>query len=163
MKKFKAFTMAELLVTIAVLGIVAIIIFPTFFNGYKEKSWNTAANRFAKDLGEALQIMNADEALAGYYSTMDFVKALKGYFNIVKICDSSHLKDCFPEEFIWGEEIVNVNDLKDSSKLNKDGNYDTETVGVQLASGYVALIAYNKITKRYIYPSNISGTICIWL
>ena len=155
MKKFKAFTMAELLVTIAVLGIVAIIIFPTFFNGYKEKSWNTAANRFAKDLGEALQIMNADEALAGYYSTMDFVKALKGYFKIVKICDSSHLKECFSEEFIWGEEIVKVNDLKDSSKLNKDGNYDTETVGVQLASGYVALIAYNKYTTQDAFNNSV--------
>ncbi len=52
MKKNKGFTLIELMVTIAVLAIVASIAAPSFINTLASQNLNTAANEIASALGE---------------------------------------------------------------------------------------------------------------
>jgi len=44
MKKDFAFTLAEVLITLAIIGVVAAMTIPTLVANYQEKSWNTAAS-----------------------------------------------------------------------------------------------------------------------
>ena len=51
-RKF-GFTLAEVLITLAIIGIVAAMTIPTLIANYQERSWNTAATVFDRKLTEA--------------------------------------------------------------------------------------------------------------
>ena len=52
--KKAAFTLAEVLITLAIIGIVAALTIPTLIQNYQERAWNTASQVFQRKLGEAL-------------------------------------------------------------------------------------------------------------
>ncbi len=143
-----AFTLAEVLITLGIIGVVAAMTIPTLVANYQQRSMDTAANVFNRKLGEALKVMNSNSSLAGYNSTEDFVKELGKHIKIVKTCDSEHLTSCFVSEFSTNEDTYKTEELKQAKNLNKDGNYGTETIGVQFADGVTALVAYNKNAKQ---------------
>ncbi len=153
-KRRFAFTLAEVLITLGIIGVVAALTVPTLIQNYQTKSWNTASSVFTRKFGEALRVMNTQHVLTGHSTTKEFVEELSKYMKIVKICDSNELNLCFPAEFSTEENDFKTTDLQDASKLNKDGGYGTETIGVQFADGVTALIAYNKKAKSNPFDSN---------
>ena len=150
-----AFTLAEVLITLAIIGVVAAMTIPTLIANYQQRSWDTAASVFNRRLGEALKVMNSSQTLAGYNTTTEFVNELSKHIKIAKICDSNHLTDCFGVEFYTSEDSYKIDELKVAKDLNKGGNYGTETVGVQFADGVTALMAYNPSTIQDPYSNQI--------
>ena len=53
-KKILGFTLAETLITIGIIGVVAALTIPTLVQNYQEKNWETSANVFEKKLNEAI-------------------------------------------------------------------------------------------------------------
>lgn len=139
----KAFTLAEVLITLGIIGVVAAMTIPTLITNNQQRSMDTAANVFNRKFGEALKIMNAQSSLAGFTTTRDFVDELSKHIKIVKICDSNELTNCFVSEINTSEDPIDTSQLKTASNLNSSKNYGTETIGVQFADGVTALIAYN--------------------
>ncbi len=153
-----AFTLAEVLITLAIIGVVAAITIPSLVKNYNEKAWATAQDVFTKRLEVATRQMNTEEKLAGYNSTMDFVNELKKKIKITNVCDSNNLSKCFERTILTadGQEVDAVN-LKTSAKLAKE-DWGTETVGVQFANGINALIAYNPQTDQQPFNNQFSAT-----
>ena len=151
----QAFTLAEVLITLAIIGVVAAMTIPTLVANYQQKSWDTAASTFNRRLGEALRVMNSSQTLAGYNTTAEFVNELSKHIKITRTCDSNHLADCFGSEFSTSEDIYKAEELKEAKHLNKGSNYGTETIGVQFADGVTALIAYNPNTVQDPYSNQI--------
>ena len=87
MKKI-GFTLAEVLITLAIIGIVAALTIPTLVQNYQERAWNTASQVFQRKLGEALRVMNVQGTLAGYTTTEAFVNELSKHIKITRICDN---------------------------------------------------------------------------
>ena len=58
----KAFTLAEVLITLAIIGVVAAMTIPTLIANYQEKSWATASQVFERKLTEAMKVMNEIQA-----------------------------------------------------------------------------------------------------
>ncbi len=158
MKKIKAFTLAEVLITLAIIGVVAAITIPSLVKNYNEKAWATAKDVFEKRLEVAAKQLNTEEKLAGYNSTMDFVNELKKKIKITNVCDSNNLSKCFERTILTadGQEVDAAN-LKTSAKLAKE-DWGTETVGVQFANGINALIAYNPQTDQQPFNNQFSAT-----
>lgn len=100
--KCKAFTLAELLITLGIIGIVAVLIIATFIKNYQEKAWKTSAEVFDKKLTEAINLMNTNDELAGYTTTENFVDKLSKYTKIIKTCNESNLDNCW----IKGESTI---------------------------------------------------------
>ena len=153
-----AFTLAEVLITLAIIGVVAAITIPSLVKNYNEKAWATAKDVFEKRLEVATRQMNTEEKLAGYSSTMDFVNELKKKIKIINVCDSNNLSKCFESKILTadGEEVDAAN-LKTSALLAKE-DWGTETVGVQFANGINALIAYNPNTEQDPFNNQFSAT-----
>ena len=143
MRGKNAFTLAEVLITLAIIGVVAAMTIPTLVAEYNQKSWDTAATVFNRRLGEALAMMNTTSSLAGYSTTADFVEELGKHIKITKTCTSDKLTDCFTSTITTTGDPVETKDLKASKNLYSTENYGTETIGVQFADGVSALIAYN--------------------
>ncbi len=153
-----AFTLAEVLITLAVIGIVAALTLPNLIQNHNEKAWETAKSVFEKRLEVATRQMNTEEKLAGYSNTMDFVNELKQYIKITRVCDNSNLTRCFNKTFMTEDGLeINTANLQNGSQLTKDG-WGTETVGVQFANGINALIAYNPNATQDPYNNQFSAT-----
>ena len=158
MKRLKAFTLAEVLITLAVIGVVAALTIPGLIKNYNEKAWSTAKSVFEKRLEVATRQMNTEEKLAGYSNTMDFVNELKKYIKITKVCDNSELTKCFEKHVIWNEEDkpIDISTVTESSGFGLD--WHTETVGVQFANGINAIIVYNPKTTQEPFNNQFSAT-----
>ena len=154
----RAFTLAEVLITLAIIGVVAVLTVPSLVKNYNEKAWGTAKDVFEKRLEVAAKQLNTEEKLAGYNSTMDFVNELKKKIKIINVCDSNNLSKCFESSILTadGQEIDAAN-LKTSAQLAKE-DWGTETVGVQFANGINAIIAYNPKSDQQPFNNQFSAT-----
>jgi len=113
------FTLAEVLITLGIIGVVAAMTIPTLVADYQERSYNTAATTFERKLGEALKVMNTQQTLAGHTTTESFVDELKKHIKVTKTCANDKLMDCFESEVFWGSgdatpEAVDMNTIKTS-------------------------------------------------
>lgn len=143
----KAFTLAEVLITLGIIGVVSAMTIPTLVANYNTKSWSTAAKVFERKLDEALRTMNSQSSLSGHESTKSFVDELSQHFKINKICTNNELENCFASTVYWGtnSEEVDLSEAKTSSDFGLN-NWGSELIGVQFANGVTALIAYNRST-----------------
>lgn len=91
----RAFTLAEVLITLGIIGVVAVLTITSFVKNYQEKAWKTSAEVFDKKLTAAIDLMNTNDELAGYSTTEDFVKAFSKYAKIIKTCDESNIDGCW--------------------------------------------------------------------
>jgi len=160
--KRAAFTLAEVLITLAIIGVVATMTIPTLIANYQERSWNTSATVFDRKLTEALKIMNSQSSLAGHKTTENFVKELSKHLKIVRTCDNSNLTDCFVDSMTMRENTITVdlNNISTSADLGQS-EWDTNIVGIQLANGTNALVAYNPNCKQDPYSNQITGSDCL--
>ena len=154
-----AFTLAEVLITLAIIGVVAVLTVPALIQNYNAKAWETAQKVFTNRLEVATRQMNTEEKLAGYSNTMDFVNELKKYIKITRVCDNSNITKCFNKEVIWneGEDPIDMSTIRNAASLGQD-DWDTDTVAVQFANGVNAIIAYNPNTTQEPFNNQFSAT-----
>ena len=139
------FTLAETLVAMAIIGIIAAMVLPGVIENYQTKSWAIGKDVFVKQLDMAMKAMNIDKTLSGYETTEDFLEELKKNMKITNICSDSKITNCFPKEVIWSEGEDAVEITSSAVKYSNTDDEDwAETLGVQFANGMEALISYNK-------------------
>ena len=148
-----AFTLAEVLITLAIIGIVAALTIPTLVQNYQTRAWGTASQVFQRKLGEALRVMNVQGTLAGYTTTEAFVDELSKHIKITRICENDDITTCFADKVTWDGEEVEMSKIKTSKNFGKD-DWDTNTVAVQFANGVNGVIAYNPSCTQDPYNNN---------
>ena len=165
--KKSAFTLAEVLITLAIIGIVAALTIPTLIQNYQERAWNTASQVFQRKLGEALRVMNVQGTLAGYTTTEAFVDELSKHIKITRICDNDDITTCFSDTVTWGDEEVDMSKVKKAKNFGHE-DWDTNTVAVQFANGVNGVIAYNPACTQNQFSNDVItvgetgiGTTCL--
>ena len=157
-----AFTLAEVLITLAIIGIVAALTIPTLVQNFQTRAWDTASEVFQRKLEESLKVMNVQGTLAGYTTTEAFVDELSKHIKITRICDNDDITTCFADKVTWGteNEEVAMADVKRASHFGQD-SWGTNTVGVQFANGVNAVLAYNPECVQNQFSNQITGTSCL--
>ena len=138
--KRNGFTLAEFLITLTIIGVVAALTLPTLIKNYTERSYKSASTNFETKLGEAIRVMNAQNLLIGYNSTEDFVEELSKHIKITKVCENPSA--CFNDEFKSADKTTIATENIDTRFLGHT-DWGTNVVGVQFANGVNALLAYN--------------------
>ncbi len=98
----KAFTMAEILLSLTIIGVVAAITLPSLTGNVNERVWNTQKKALYARFSQALALM---PGLSGYgtYNSASAVDTaaetfltdgLSKVIKINNICDATHLADC---------------------------------------------------------------------
>ena len=166
-RKKAAFTLAEVLITLAIIGIVAALTIPTLIQNYQERAWNTASQVFQRKLGEALRVMNVQGTLAGYTTTEAFVDELSKHIKITRICENDDITTCFADTVTWGDEEVDMSKVKKAKNFGQN-DWDTNTVAVQFANGVNGVIAYNPDCRQNQFSNDVItvgetgiGTTCL--
>ena len=168
-----AFTLAEVLIVITIIGIVAAIVLPTLFDVGNEKIWQNQSDVFGSKMFTALKMMNQRGDLAMLDSTEEFVSNLGKYIRIVKTCPSETAYECFDNKMIVksGEKPKSVQEMgiTTAENLGHDDWTDSNVMGVQFANGISALLAYNTLdclpkavnAAENIWDSDIFGCIAM--
>ncbi len=92
-RRYVAFTLAEVLVTLGVLGVVAAMTMPTLMSSHQKKVYAVQMNKVYNELQQAfLKFRNDKNAVtlteAGLASQADVNQFLKDYFKTVTVCDN---------------------------------------------------------------------------
>ena len=142
-KNKRGFTLAEVLVTLAILGVIAALALPRLMDDVSSKSWDASRDEFIAKLEAATSQMNVNEVLPGtvnYTSNAQFVTEFQKYLKIPRVCTGS-LDDCFVSTFKKADGTeVSLSSLSDGKDLD-DSNNSYDLVGVQLLSGVNAIVA----------------------
>ena len=148
MREFKkAFTLAEILITLAVIGIVAALTLPGLIQNHNEKAWSTAKDLWEKKLTETVRRMNLDGVMTGHDTTEDFMNTFKNYMKVIKTCDNNDINKCYSPKIVQtgsdSEPIeVETSDLKTAENLG-NSEWGTNTMSFVIADGTTVIMAYN--------------------
>ena len=115
-----AFTMAEVLITLGIIGIVAAMTLPSLIGKYQEKQWKVAYKKAYSSMSQAfmrmqandefqdmsnLVITNPDIGLEGTAAVGENFKIMSKYFNTLKTCFDNNADRCW--ECVEGESGLN--------------------------------------------------------
>ncbi len=162
-KKFKllnAFTLAEVLITLAIIGVVAAVTMPTLLTNIQERVRKEQVRTVKYKLTKATEKMNSLGKIGAYPTTMDFVNELKKHMSIAKICDNGELNKCWSAPEInafsgsWNTVTTatyTVKNLKKGPDLKAlaIGTRDTETVGIITGDGVPMLLVYSPVCTGF--------------
>ena len=97
-----AFTLAEVLITLGIIGVVAAMTLPTLVGNYKNKELSTRAKKTYSLISQALQKYQSDNGtvgdITGLFDTSknsaDVTTAFSKYFKATRVCTSKTQKGC---------------------------------------------------------------------
>ena len=147
LKAKTAFTLAEVLITLGIIGIVAAMTLPAFISNVQGRIQAKRVENINQKLSKVTDKMAVQSGLIGYPDTMSFVQEMKKHMSIAKVCDNSHLAEC------WGTTEVDVGKDKPweiaktkTAKTLKIGEPDNwaDTVGIVTADGTPMILSYDK-------------------
>ena len=146
--KAAAFTLAEVLITLAVIGIVAALTLPGLIQNHNEKAWSTAKDLWEKKLTETVRRMNIDGVMTGHDSTEDFMNTFKNYMKVIKTCDNTDINKCYsPKVVTTGKDDapldIETETLTSASSMGlKEWQTNTNTMSFVVADGTTVIMAY---------------------
>ena len=170
MTKNAAFTMAEILLSLTIIGVVAAITLPSLTGNINERTWNTQRKALYARFSQAVALM---PALNGYGTLIEgdsstsaidtaaetfITSGLSKVLKINNICDSEHLEDCgIPNKItpIDGGKalgsIVSLENISTLAALNtlfasvsgSISKIDTAAAAFETANGESILVYYN--------------------
>ncbi len=138
----KAFTLAEVLITLGIIGVVAAMTLPALINKTHGAQYKTALQKSYSVLTQALQSLNADQGFVAKrdtYADRTFANYYKKYFKILKDCS---LGDCIAGATDESGTFI-INTYKTFSKNRKVSSKFFDDGQFILADGMVLLIEDN--------------------
>ena len=149
----KGFTLAEVLITLAIIGIVAALTIPIVVHDYQNKQLETRKKKFESNIVNTAGVMYAQGELDGT-TTENFLSRFIKYQNVLKTCDSNHLADCFPEKIKIGDDEISVNNLKTPASLGLSYSNDNN-VGIVLPDGASIILSYDPNCSKTTFSTGV--------
>ena len=163
--RLTAFTMAEILLSLTIIGVVAAITLPSLTGNINERTWNTQRKALYARISQAIALMPALNGYGTLDDTTDtaaetFVTAgLSKVLKINNICDNEHFKDCG-----LVSSYINITGSKNSwpytlKELNsqftsaRGFSLDIKAAAFETANGESIAVYYNPKCISYIVES----------
>ena len=157
MKKFAvpAFTLAEVLITLAVIGVVAAMTLPTLIAKINEKADSNQKAVIEAKLIQGLNMLDLHGGMNDTYSsTAEFVEELGKYMKITAVCDGSTkaFTECLPYSELnyiqnGEQKSIELSKINSASSLNlpTGGEKDfMNPVAIVLGDGTPIILSYDK-------------------
>jgi prepilin-type N-terminal cleavage/methylation domain-containing protein len=147
----RAFTLAEVLITLGIIGVVAALVMPSLIANYKDKVYDTARKKAWSTIGQAVRVITVNGGISGATDAQDFVENhLREQIKILKTCDNANLRSCGIE--------TNTNAIKTlagtsttmpkqfhslASGVDTEATPNTNSYGFVMSNGYSVNLFYN--------------------
>ena len=143
------FTLAEVLITLGIIGVVAALTLPTLNQAVNKKVRAEQIRTVKYKFTKATDKMNSLGLIGPYNSTAAFVAELQKHLKIAKVCPSSKLRECWPYDKITlldGKEYE-VTKIQTGSqfqmKKSDTADYSSPNVGIITGDGTPMILSYN--------------------
>ena len=144
-----AFTLAEVLITLGIIGVVAALTMPALITNIQDRIQAKRIENINQKLSKVTDKMAVQSGLTGYDTTMAFVQEMSKHMKIAKICDNEHLAECWPTDEVtlndegktW--EIAKTKNAK-TLKISTNAEDWADTVGIVTGDGTGMILSYNK-------------------
>ncbi len=144
-----AFTLAEVLITLGIIGVVAALTMPALITNIQDRIQQKRIENINQKLSKVTDKMAVQSGLTGYGTTMAFVQEMSKHMKIAKICDNEHLAECWPTQEVtlndegktW--EIAKTKTAK-TLKISTNAEDWADTVGIVTGDGTGMILSYNK-------------------
>ena len=147
MRKRSAFTLAEVLITLSIIGVVAAITIPQLVKNMNDYAFGKSRDVTLLKITEATNQMKSNDVLSGYTTNASFADEFQKYMKINKRCDSSTLVGCFPAKFKTASgQDIDTTTLTTGTQLG-DNNISGNTIALMLANGTSVLFTLRDSTK----------------
>ena len=172
-----AFTMAEILLSLTIIGVVAAITLPSLTGNINERTWNTQRKALYSRLSQAISLMpsirgygpligspNPDHGYQVYCASnaaeVFLANGLGKVMKINNICSGTNLSDCgLPNEYVrYGgsgkialSELYNIQQLHSLFKGGGCGmtdGVDSQAAAFETVNGESLLVHYNPVCKN---------------
>ena len=141
-----AFTLAEVLITLGIIGIVAALTLPAFISNVQGRIQAKRVENINQKLSKVTDKMAVQSGLIGYPDTMSFVQEMKKHMSIAKVCDNSHLSECWgtTEVDVGKDKPWEISKTKTAKNLKINSDNWADTVGIVTADGTPMILSYDK-------------------
>ena len=144
-----AFTLAEVLITLGIIGVVAALTMPALITNIQDRIQQKRIENINQKLSKVTDKMAVQNGLTGYGTTMAFVQEMSKHMKIAKICDNEHLAECWPTQEVtlndegktW--EIAKTKNAR-TLKISTNAEDWADTVGIVTGDGTGMILSYNK-------------------
>ena len=165
-----AFTLAEVLITLGIIGVVAVMTMPAIIANIQDHVKAKRVENIRQKLSKVTDAMSATSGINGYADTMEFVAEMNRHMKIAKICDNEHLSACWPtKEVMLNDEgkmwkIAKTKNAKTLKIPDAVLNNYTNTVGIVTADGTSMILSYDKTcdfnpeVTGYAYSGGLSNS-----
>ncbi len=170
MKKFRGFTLAEVLITLAIIGIVAAITLPSLLVNVNEKAWDAQRKALHARLAQAIGQMNTLGGYGTYTEDEDgtatadtaaesfILDALSKVYKINNVCGPDKLNSCgIPSKITTLDAVAEINFPTKMKELNakllngahntgENGDVaDTKAAAFETVNGESIAVFYNPL------------------
>jgi prepilin-type N-terminal cleavage/methylation domain-containing protein len=149
----KGFTLAEVLITLGIIGVVAALVMPALIADYKDKVYDTARKKVWSTVGQAVRVITVNGGIGDAADAQDFVENhLREQIKILKTCDNNNLRDCGIEtdtnaiKTLAGTSTTmptKLHDLAQEISRGETTRTNTTSYGFVMANGYSVNLFYN--------------------
>ena len=159
-----AFTLAEVLITLGIIGVVAAMTLPVLLTNVQAKIRAEQIRSAKYKFSLATEKMARLNLIGPYDSTDAFVDELQKHLKISKRCDVSNLRGCWPYATVdlGNGKTWNIADTKTGRNLgmetDDDNDYTSDNVGIVTADGTPMILSYNKKCKAIDSLEKLSWT-----
>lgn len=148
-KVFKGFTLAEVLVTLAVIGVVASMVLPGVMNDTRDKELKSMWKKTFADIDQAMRRFAVDQGgdlRRVYNSDANFQNAMVSYFDPVNVCRGTACWD-------YSVKLINGQEMNDN-----DCYYIDPDFVFTLKNGViVGLIDYCTYCGEFVFLVDVNG------
>ena len=160
----RAFTLAEVLITLGIIGVVAALTLPALLTNIQSKVRAERSRSVQYKFSLATEKMARLNLIGPYDSTDAFVDELQKHLKISKRCNASNLRGCWPYDTVdlgngktW--DISKTKTGRQFGMNNDDDNdYTSDNVGIVTADGTPMILSYNKKCKAIDSLEKLSWT-----
>ncbi len=148
--KKAAFTLAEVLITLGIVGIVAALTLPALLTNVQAKIRAEQIRSAKYKFSLATEKMARLNLIGPYDSTDAFVDELQKHLKISKRCDVNNLRGCWPYDTVdlGNGKTWDISKTKTGSQLGMETDdkqdYSSNNVGIVTADGVPMILSYNK-------------------
>jgi type II secretory pathway pseudopilin PulG len=148
--RLSAFTLAEVLITLGVIGVVAALTLPSLITKVQSHIRENQIRKVKYKFTKATDSMKSLGLIGPYYAnTEEFVNELQKHLKIAKVCTSDNLRGCWPYDTITLEDGKEFN-IADATtgkafKMGKSTtkDYSSPNVGIITADGTPMILSFN--------------------
>ena len=160
----RAFTLAEVLITLGIIGVVAALTLPALLTNIQSKVRAERSRSVQYKFSLATEKMARLNLIGPYDSTDAFVDELQKHLKISKRCNASNLRGCWPYDTVdlGNGKTWDISKTKTGKQFgmntDDDNDYTSDNVGIVTADGTPMILSYNKKCKAIDSLEKLSWT-----